>query len=460
MTRRLSLWLAAVPLLAALGCAAERDPRDLLVPAGVGTPVVDAMLIVGLPFPGIYVTRTLASDLGRAVEPAVTLRRGGATVTVIGLGRLANERPELAPATAAVREAIAAVRAESDAVVLLSHLGTELDRALLATVSGVDALLGGHSHDLVPPPTTALDCGPLAAAELGCTPRPVPLVHAGAYGRHLGRVEFLVSRAPEDARTTESAASGVLDRRGVVVETQVEHLVVGSDLAEEPHVADALAPFLLQLVADGAFRPLAFAPRRVGRFGAGGGDSALGNFVAAAARAGTGADLAVIPSSAIRADVEEGEITPERLHRALPFEDRLIALTPTGAELMTALRRLGDETCRDRSTAVQVDGATLTFTCGALAIDARIAGRPVDLVARYRLITTTFLTHRSRPLALPGRIAGDPAGGEPLRNRVEATLRGLSACGPAPRDLPCLDSVAGALADGRIRVYSEPGPSP
>lgn len=64
-------WLFLIAFL--VGCSAERDPRDLLVPGGVGVPVVDAMLLVDKKMPEIYLTRT--------VQPGVTFDTANALIT-------------------------------------------------------------------------------------------------------------------------------------------------------------------------------------------------------------------------------------------------------------------------------------------------------------------------------------------------------------------------------------------
>jgi len=60
------------------GCAAERDPRDLLVPARVGVPVVDAVLVVDKRMPAVYLTRTVQPgvtfDTANAIIPGATVR--------------------------------------------------------------------------------------------------------------------------------------------------------------------------------------------------------------------------------------------------------------------------------------------------------------------------------------------------------------------------------------------------
>ncbi len=46
-----------------------------------------------------------------------------------------------------------------DAVILLSHNGMDSDLKLAATVTGIDAILGGHTHDVIPQPVTVKNAG-------------------------------------------------------------------------------------------------------------------------------------------------------------------------------------------------------------------------------------------------------------------------------------------------------------
>jgi S-sulfosulfanyl-L-cysteine sulfohydrolase len=67
---------------------------------------------------------------------------------------------------------------EVDAVVLLSHNGFSADYKLAGQVSGIDVILGGHTHDAIP-----------VAMPVGDT----LVIQSGAHGKFLGRLDLDVS---------------------------------------------------------------------------------------------------------------------------------------------------------------------------------------------------------------------------------------------------------------------------
>jgi 5'-nucleotidase len=64
---------------------------------------------------------------------------------------------------------------DGDALVVLSHVGLNLDRELARRVPRIDLILGGHSHDTLYEPEFVAG---------------VPIVHAGPYGRYVSRTEL------------------------------------------------------------------------------------------------------------------------------------------------------------------------------------------------------------------------------------------------------------------------------
>lgn len=94
------------------------------------------------------------------VLPSTILNRGGHKVGVVGLtvSGKTKESSSPDPDTTFEKEAVAAQRAIDELrqkgvnkIVLLSHIGYEADKALIAQLSGVDVVVGGDSHTLVGP---------------------------------------------------------------------------------------------------------------------------------------------------------------------------------------------------------------------------------------------------------------------------------------------------------------------
>jgi sulfur-oxidizing protein SoxB len=104
------------------------------------------------------------TDFGDPVFPAYVLREvNGVPVAIIGQAfpytPIANPRYFVPEWTFGIQEEnlqplVDAVRAKgAQVVVLLSHNGMDVDLKLAGRVSGIDAILGGHTHDGMPAPT-------------------------------------------------------------------------------------------------------------------------------------------------------------------------------------------------------------------------------------------------------------------------------------------------------------------
>lgn len=72
---------------------------------------------------------------------------------------------------------------EADAVVLLSHNGLDVDLKLASRVAGIDAILGGHSHDALPQPV-----------QVSNPSGKTWVTNAGSYGKFLAVVDLDVGR--------------------------------------------------------------------------------------------------------------------------------------------------------------------------------------------------------------------------------------------------------------------------
>jgi sulfur-oxidizing protein SoxB len=77
-----------------------------------------------------------------------------------------------------------------DAVLLLSHNGMDVDLKLASRVSGIDVILGGHTHDAVPQPVVVTNAGGKTL-----------VTNAGSSGKFLGVLDLQVDKgAVKDLR--------------------------------------------------------------------------------------------------------------------------------------------------------------------------------------------------------------------------------------------------------------------
>lgn len=110
------------------------------------------------------------SATGRVFAPSMVREIGGRRVAVIGqcfpYQPIAHPRRFVPDWTFGIRESelqkvVDRLRTleKADAVVLLSHNGMDVDLKLASRVSGIDLILGGHTHDAIPRPTLVANPG-------------------------------------------------------------------------------------------------------------------------------------------------------------------------------------------------------------------------------------------------------------------------------------------------------------
>ncbi|WP_407156826.1 thiosulfohydrolase SoxB [Bradyrhizobium sp. STM 3557] len=131
---------------------------------------------------------------GRVFKPATVKEIGGARVAVIGQAfpyvPIAHPKRFTPDWTFGIREAelqslVDELRAKkADAVILLSHNGMDVDLKLASRVTGIDVILGGHTHDAVPQPVAVRNAK-------GTT----LVTNAGSNGKFLGVLDLEIAKS-------------------------------------------------------------------------------------------------------------------------------------------------------------------------------------------------------------------------------------------------------------------------
>jgi sulfur-oxidizing protein SoxB len=138
---------------------------------------------------------------GRVFKPATVRQVGGFRIGVIGQAfpyvPVAHPKRFTPDWTFGIRDAdmqkvVDALRQKDkvDAVVLLSHNGMDADLKLAGRVTGIDVILGGHTHDAVPQPVAVANAGGKTL-----------VTSAGSAGKFLGVLDLdLAKGAVKDVR--------------------------------------------------------------------------------------------------------------------------------------------------------------------------------------------------------------------------------------------------------------------
>jgi 2',3'-cyclic-nucleotide 2'-phosphodiesterase (5'-nucleotidase family) len=214
----------------------------------------------------------------------------------------------------------------------------------------------------------------------------VPIVHSGAYARWLSRLELALSDDQGPPHHVELDA------------LKLTQLPLGSDVPLDPSVDQWLEPKRPEPEP-----PWAFLPEPVARRAALGGDAPLGDLAADAMLAATGADVALLNTSGLRADLEAGELLRSDLELAFPFDEPWRLALVDGAILRRGLERAARRSAQqDCTSVVQIAGLELKIDCGACLADAlpcvevrrhSAAGvTPLDDAASLTVALPTYLT--------------------------------------------------------------------
>jgi sulfur-oxidizing protein SoxB len=359
-------------------------------------------------------------DFGDPVfVPWVQHEIAGVPVAIVGQAfpytPIANPRHFVAEWTFGIQEEalqkhVDAARAKGvQVVVLLSHNGMDVDLKLAARVTGIDAILGGHTHDAVPQAV-------IVKNARGST----IVTNAGSNGKFLGVLDLDV-------------------RAGRVADFRYRLLPVFANLLPADPTMQALIARLRAPHAAKLDERLAVTEGllyRRGNF-----NGTFDQLILEAMLAVKGAEIAFSPGFRWGTTVPAGEaVTMEHVLDQTAITYPQCTLNElTGADIKAILEDVCDNLFNPDPYLQQggdmVRVAGLTFTCapdakmGSRIGDLRYRGEPLDAGRRYKV--AGWASVQERPV------------GEPVWEVVAAYLRDRRTI-PAQRpNLPRLDGVAG-----------------
>jgi 2',3'-cyclic-nucleotide 2'-phosphodiesterase (5'-nucleotidase family) len=310
------------------------------------------------------VSANLVNDDGRRVlgnRESVIIERGGVRIGIIGiisqqLYNLVNQNNltgvrVLSPVET-VQRLVNELDPKTDLIIALTHEGVDDDSVLAEGVTGLDVIVGGHSHTRLRQPRVV---------------HSVVIVQAGSNCENLGILQLTINDDKVTAHHGQllqlwsregkgrSRLSGIVDSTRTTIDREYSEVI--AELKED--------------------------------WRRGEGESNVANFVLEAQRAAAGAQISLINTAGIRRDVPAGPLTRRTLYEVLPFRNVLVTFQLSGAQVRDVMTyyltkkpgiQMSGVTCRWRKTS---DG-------GVELLELAVQGKSVDDATMYTCAASDY----------------------------------------------------------------------
>lgn len=296
--------------------------------------------------------------------PYVIKEVGGAKIAFLGLMtydartyRAAREGLEMEPPIDVAKRLVPELRKQADLVICVNHIGVDVDRMLAASVPGIDVIVGGHSHTLLPAPLFLADkpsTNPLAVNG-------TVIVQDFQWGGTLGRLDLTLARAT-DGRWAVKKYAGRL-------------LPVTSTVPEDPQVAAVVSTFWKPIAPKYA----AVVGQAADDFAEKGSDHAEYHLVADAVREGLNLEFDIENMGGVRAPLTKGAISFGDVVSLDPFGNTIVTFRATGRQIKEILSR----------NRPAVSGIRYVMDGGRL-LEATLNGKPLEDEHIYSGATNSY----------------------------------------------------------------------
>ncbi len=255
-----------------------------------------------------------------------------------------------------------------DHVIVVSHVGIDVDREIAKNVPGIDLIVGGHSHT------------PLRTPE---NVNGTYIVQDWEYGKSLGRADLYYL---DKELVTFSGGLAEYDKN-VQADPEVDKLVKEVVKKVDESMNEVIGKTEVNLDGD---RELVRAK-----------ETNIGDFIADTmlARtktiAGHEADVALTNGGGIRSSIKAGNISKKDLYTVLPFPNTLVIVEATGAELKQALENGVSQIDQGAGRFPQIAGMSFSYDrskpAGQRVVEVKVGGQPLDEKKTYKVATNDFI---------------------------------------------------------------------
>lgn len=276
----------------------------------------------------------------------------------------------------------------ADYVILVGHLGINgstpryNSMTIANSTQGIDAIIDGHSHEIIPNLTINNKQG-----------KPVLITQTGTKLQYLGKLTI----------TPQGNISSELLNNLTTIDTTTADIIAQEKIKFEPLLQQTIGKSTIKLTTIDPQTKL-----RLVRSG----ETNFGDFVTDAFKTVLHADVAIANGGSIRNELPIGTFTYNDILTTFPFGNMCMSIEVTGQQLLDALELGAMNAPEEFGGFLQISGATYTIDTtipsnvllneqgnfvkvnGAYRVkDVQINGKPLDLQKKYTIAGTSYILH-------------------------------------------------------------------
>lgn len=337
-------------------------------------------------------------ELKGLIKPYTIIEKDGMRIGLVGYTTedtaflsSPGQKIKFKPIIPSVKKAVSALkRAKVNVIVAISHSGLNKDKEVASAVSGIAAIVCGHSNSLLSNTQENAD-GPSPLVVMSPAKKPVLLVSAYAYGKFLGKLKFSFGK---DGTPIKWDGEPILLNQAIprneAMRTQMQKLYEPIKKVEEKNIG--VAPVELE--------------GRSCRFE----ECIFGNLIADAMfdfGRKFGVKVALMNGGGIRASIPKGPVNLAQLQDVLPFEKTLVFLKLKGSVIREIIEHgvafAEDKNNDNTGRFLQVAGLKYSFDTkkpqGKRISDVYIVDpqtavyEPLSMTKMYSVVTNSYLAN-------------------------------------------------------------------
>ncbi|AHM05855.1 5'-nucleotidase [Roseibacterium elongatum DSM 19469] len=271
-----------------------------------------------------------------------------------------------------------------DIIIALTHVGLPDDIRIAEATTGIDVIVGGHSHTYLSADDPDRD-GPYPTWISNPDGVMVPVVQAMSFGKYLGHLTV------------------TFDDAGNVVYADGNTMLLDASVTPDADIAARVAELagpIEEMMGEVVGETTEFieGDRSVCRAV----ECPMGNLVADAILdrvAGQGAQIAIYNGGGLRASIDSGEVTMGEVFTVLPFQNTLATFDLAGADVLAALENGVSQVADGAGRFPQVAGLRFTWDPAAdpgsrvtsVEVDMDGTWTALDPEATYSVVSNSFL---------------------------------------------------------------------